>query len=66
MWLEVPRFVEASMVAELDDTRLQIQIEDILVGGRVPEEYTSEVMAGPFGMPRSRMFYAYPRTKKLQ
>jgi hypothetical protein len=51
------------MVAVLNNARVQIKVNYILISSRVPEKYTGEVMAIQFGAPVTRTFNTYSRTK---
>ena len=53
------------MMAVLNNTRLQIQIYDVLVGGSVPQKNTGEIMAVQFCAPSTGTFDTYPRPKSL-
>jgi hypothetical protein len=46
--LKVPRLVKLSMVTALDETRVEIKIENILICRGVTQKNTTEIMAIQF------------------
>ena len=43
--MQIPGFVEDGVVTRLDNARVKVEIDNVLVSGCVPKEYTGEVMA---------------------
>ena len=64
--LKVPRLIELSMMATLDDAGVEIQVDDVVVRGSVAKEYALEVMTVQFPTPNTRHFNADAEAEKLQ
>ncbi len=63
MWLQVPGFIEDSMVTRFDDAGGHVEIHYVSIGCCVPQEVLGEVMSVQFTMPRARLFDAQTMTK---
>ena len=63
--LKIPRFVKLSMMTRLDQSRIQIQINNVLIRRGVSEKNALKVMAIQFAASRTSLLDAYPRPKKL-
>ncbi len=63
MWLEIPRFVELRMVTAFDQSRVQINIDDVLIQGGLSDEDLGEVVAIQLAVPITSLFGAHPRAK---
>ena len=58
--MKVPCFIECTMMALLNNARIQIQVDNVLIGSRVPKEDTGKIVAVQFGTPIPRMFDTDP------
>jgi hypothetical protein len=54
------------MVATLDNTGIEIKVDDVVVRGRIAKEYALEIVVIQFPTPNTRNFNTYAGTKKLQ
>jgi hypothetical protein len=54
------------MMAILNNTRVQIQVYNVLVGGNVPKKNTGEVMTVQFSTPNTGPFDTDSRPKSLK
>ena len=64
--LKIPRLVKLGMVATLDNTGIEIKVDDVVVRGSVAKEYALEVMTVQFPTPNTRHFNADAEAEKLQ
>ncbi len=64
--LKIPRLVELSMMATLDDSGVEIKIDDIVVRGSVAKEYALEVVTVQFPTPNAQHFNADTGAEELQ
>ena len=64
--MKVPRLIELSMMATLDDAGVEIQVDDVVVRGSVAKEYALEVVTVQFPTPNAQHFNADTGAKKLQ
>ena len=58
--LEVTCLIKCCMMALLNNARIHIQVDNVLISSCVPKEDTGEVMAAQFGTPIPRTFDTYP------
>ncbi len=63
-WLHVPSLVKDRVVARLDDPRVKVEVQDILVRCRVPKEDASEVMSVELASTNPRPFNTNPSAKQ--
>jgi hypothetical protein len=51
--LKIPCLVELGMVATLDNTGIEIKVDDVVVRGRIAKEYALEVVTVQFPTPNA-------------
>jgi hypothetical protein len=61
--LEIPGLIESRMVACLDNTRVEVDVSDVLIGCRVAKKYSSELVVVKFGASLACPLNANTRSK---
>jgi hypothetical protein len=64
--LKVPCLIKPCMMALLNNARIQIQVDNVLIGCHVPEKDTSEVVVVQFGPPIPKTLDTDPRPRSLE
>ena len=64
--MKIPRLVKLNMMAALDDTGVEIKVDNVAVRGRVAKEYALEVVAIQFPTSNAQYFNADAGAEKLQ
>ncbi len=64
--MEIPGLVQCRMVACLDNTRVEVDVTDILIGCRVAKKYPSEIVVVKFGTSVACFLNANARTKNSE
>ena len=64
--MEMPGLVESCMVACLDNTRVEADVTDVLIGCRVAKKYPSEIVVVKFGTSVACPLNANARSKNSE